>query len=347
MLTDYKKNATITRARAIYGKRLSESDYRELSNKKSVSEAAEYLKKNTHYSSALSTINTATIHRGHLESILKKYSFDRYIDLCDFQQLRKERFYNYLIVLSEIREILSIILHMNSKSNDDYISSMPSYLLSKTSFNLIELAKSRNINELIDQLNHTPYYPVLNGIRFDDSGKAPYLECEIRLRTYYMRWLDDVIKKDFKGASKNALLDQIKIQIDFINIINAYRMKKFYGLSASEIEKNSFPFYGKLSLKKQKELFSAETIDDFLTEFSKTFYGRKFTLDNNHYFELEVDRLRCQAARRSLMFSNNSAVSVYSLIYLFDIEVDNITNIIEGIRYGKTSNYILDMIISV
>jgi len=346
-LTDYKRNATITRARAIYGKRLSESDYRELSNKKSVSEAAEYLKKNTHYSSALSTINTATIHRGHLEPIIRRYSFDRCIALCDFQQLRKERFYNYLIVLSEIREILSIILHMNSKSYDDYITSMPSYLLSKTSFDLMALARSRNINELIDKLEHTPYYSVLKGIQLDESGNAPYLECEIRLRTYYMKWLEDVVKKDFKGNTKNILLDQINIQVDFINIINAYRMKKFYGLSVSEIEKNSFPFYGKLSLKKQKELFGAETTDDFLNEFSKTFYGRKFKLDNDDYFELELNRLRCQAARRSLMFSNHSAVSVYSLIYLLDIEVDNITTIIEGIRYGKTQNYILNMIISI
>ena len=130
----YTKNATIVRAQAMYGKRLKQNDYRELAGKKSVSEVADYLKRNTHYSSALSTINPLTIHRGHLESILRRYSFERYISLCDFQQLRKEKFYNYLLVLSEIREILSVILHINAGNSDEYISSLPSYLVSKTSF---------------------------------------------------------------------------------------------------------------------------------------------------------------------------------------------------------------------
>lgn len=42
------KNATVAKIRAVYGKRLKENDYYELSAKKKVSEAAEYLK--TQYS---------------------------------------------------------------------------------------------------------------------------------------------------------------------------------------------------------------------------------------------------------------------------------------------------------
>ena len=38
------KNATVAKARAVYGKRLKESDYAELMSKKKVSEAAEYCK---------------------------------------------------------------------------------------------------------------------------------------------------------------------------------------------------------------------------------------------------------------------------------------------------------------
>ena len=56
-------NATVAKIMAIYGKRLTPQDYSELMSRQSVAEAAEYLKKNTHYSDMLSSIDTNTIHR--------------------------------------------------------------------------------------------------------------------------------------------------------------------------------------------------------------------------------------------------------------------------------------------
>lgn len=346
ILISYTKNATVARARAMYGKRLSENDYKELAGKKSVSEVAEYLKKNTHYANALSSVNTASVHRGYLESVIRRYSFDRYINICDFQQLRNERFYNYLIVLSEIREILSVILHMNAESSEEYISGMPAYLIHKTDIDLIQLAKARSMKELLSVLRHTPYFNVLRDINVDDRGHVDYLNCEIKLRTYYYNWLISTVKKDFSKPAENELLELIGTQIDIINIINAYRMKKYYGLSSAEIEKRSLPIYRKLSARKQKELYSHENAEEFLSAFLKTYYGRALNLEDEKYFELEMDRLESIKARRALSFSQNAAVSVYSLVYIFDIEVKNIITIIEGIRYRRSSENILSMIVA-
>ncbi len=342
----YAANATITKARAMYGNRLKDTDYKELTGKKSVAEAAEYLKKNTHFSEAFSTLNTASIHRGHLESVISKNAFDKYIELCSFQQLGNSKFYNYLIVLSEIKEILSVILHMNAESSEDYISTMPAYLISKASIDLFELAHSRGMKDLLQAIRHTPYYNALSQIQPDSTGKVDYLKCELLLRTYYFQWLTDVVKKDFRGQSRNVLINQIEMQVDFINLINAYRMKKYYGFSSDEIEKHSLPFYGKLNLKKSREMFNLKTDEEFISAFSKTFYGRKMSVENYGNFEFEINKQRSAAAKRSLMFSNNPAVSIFSFVYLMDVEVSNIITIIEGIRYGKKQDYILSRIVT-
>ncbi|MDO5560248.1 MAG: V-type ATPase subunit [Oscillospiraceae bacterium] len=346
-MPEYAKNATVARARAIYGKRLTEDDYKELVSKKSVSEVAEYLKKNTHYADALSSINTATIHRGLLESLLRRFSFDRYIKICSFQQLGKERFYNYLIVNSEMRELLSAVLHMNAGSSEEYITSMPSYLISKTKVDLIELAKVRTFPEMLKLIRHTPYYQVLKDVVPDENGKVDYLKCELALRTFYLKWMMNVVREDFGKSTRDVLIRQIEMQIDLINIINAYRMKKYYNLSSDEILKNLLPFNGRLSLKKQREIIEAPTVEGFLHQFTRTIYGRQLENEDDKYFEWNMTKLRGQTARRSLMFSENSAVSIFSLNYLFDIEVQNITNIIEGIRYNRQPAYILNMIIPV
>ena len=174
---------------AIYGKRLRESDYFELASRKKVTEAAEYLKKNTHFSEALSSIDTSAIHRGFLESILHKSYYDMYEELCRFQHLNEKPFFNFLLVRSEIRELLKALLYLNNESNDVYIESMHAYLIEKSSFDLMELAKASDFNGLLKVIRHTPYYDILKSINTDSRGHIPYTECEVRLRTYYLRWL--------------------------------------------------------------------------------------------------------------------------------------------------------------
>lgn len=49
MLASLSNKAILTKARAMYGSRLTEEDYRELTHKYSVGEAVAYLKKETHY----------------------------------------------------------------------------------------------------------------------------------------------------------------------------------------------------------------------------------------------------------------------------------------------------------
>lgn len=344
-MNKYTTNATVARTRAMHGKRLTDADYRELAGRKTVAEAADYLKKSTYYSTALASVNTATVHRGYLESVIKKYSFDRYINMCDFQQLRKEQFYNYLIVLSEIREILSVILHINADASDEYITAMPAYLINKTGINLIELAKCGSIREMLSILRHTRYYSVIKTFSVDENGHVDYLACEIKLRTFYYQWLMDTIKKELPRSTADELLNQIRTQIDLINIINAYRMKKYYGLSSSEIEKKLLPFYRKLGKKAKADLFENDNSEDFLKAFSRTYYGRDIDFEHPENFEIEIRKLQCRMAKKSLAFSQSAAVSIYSLVFLNDIEVKNIITIIEGIRYGRSTESILSMVI--
>lgn len=343
------KNATVAKIRAVYGKRLKENDYYELSAKKKVSEAAEYLKRNTHFSAVLSNIDTSVIHRGFLESLLNKAYYDQYERLCRFQHLNEEPFYNFLMVRFEIRELLKAILYLNNDSSDVYIESMHAYLLKKASFDLIELAKASDFRQLLNVIRHTPYYNIIKNIETDKNGIIPYTKCEVMLRTYYMKWLIETAKKDFSGTSQTALLDQFNIQTDVINIINAYRMKKYFNADINFLKDNMLPFYGRLGCEKQSELFETSSPEEFLRMLSKTSYGRRMdNLDENmesEQFERELVKLKCSMARRALMFSENAAVSLYSLMYLSEVELNNIVNIVESIRYNKSISYMSDIIV--
>ncbi|MGN0613000.1 MAG: V0D/AC39 family V-type ATPase subunit [Porcipelethomonas sp.] len=344
------KNATVAKVRALYGKRLRENDYNELFSKKKVTDAADYLKRNTHFSGVLSGIDTSTIHRGYLETLLHKAYFDEYERLCKFQHLNEEPFFNFLLVKVELRELLKAILYLNNDRKDVYIESMHAFLIEKASFDLIALAKARDFKSLLAVIRHTPYYDIIKHIKTDKDGNIPYTKCEVMLRTYYLKWMIETAQKHFDKQSRSALVKLINVQTDIINIINAYRMKKYFSGDAETLRENSLPFYGRLSQAKQFDLFEAETAEEFLNRLSKTVYGR--LMENlsedmeSEQFERELERLQCRMAKRALLFSENAAISLFAYMQLAEAEVKNVISIVEGIRYGRSVSYMQNIVIT-
>ena len=349
MLNSFSTNATVAKSRAIYGKRLTQEDYKELMRRNNVTEVAEYLKRNTHYKNILSAVDTNTIHRGFLETLLRRDNFDLYEKLCKFQQLNKIPFFNYLVTKHETEEIVSCILHLNAHASDEYITTLPSYLIEHASFNLIELAKCRTYQSMLSVLKKTPYYSILKDEIPDENGTYDCTKLETELRTYYLNWLNATIDKDFKGKVAKDLHYLIDTQTDLINVINGFRMKTFFNADANTIEKSMLHFYGRLSKNKQREIYEAADADDYIKRLQKTYYGRQMESTNENIewstLEKSTQSLRYRYAKLTLSSSNSAPVSLYTILFLFDIEVNNIINIIEGIRYKAPMSSIEKLLI--
>ena len=344
--TKGKYYATVAKIRAMYGKRVTAEDYSELVTKQSVAEIADYLKKNTHYSTILSSVDVNTIHRGFLESLLQRYNFELYNRITGFERIGRQEFYNFKIISAEIDIILSCIRFINAES-EGQIESIPIYLNGKTSFDLIEIAKVRSFAELIEFLKKTRYYDLLKDIPLDENGKIDCGKCEYVLRSYYYEMLVDA-SKHYHKAEADKLDLMILTDIDLINIINAYRMKEFFGSDENEIFDKTFSFEGRMSNAKLAELYSSGSGEEFIKRFSKTYYGRVIAengLDSKDDLELSANKLRFKYAKAALRDSQAASVSVYAFMYLMGVELHNLISIIEGVRYGVPSKQIESLII--
>ena len=100
MLTTVSSNAILAKSRAMYGRRLTERNYTELLNCHSVNEVANYLKNRTAYADMFEGTTATDIHRGQLETMLKKRVFDQYASLCRYEMAIGQDFYQYFIAVS-------------------------------------------------------------------------------------------------------------------------------------------------------------------------------------------------------------------------------------------------------
>lgn len=331
MLERFSTNATVAKIRSIYGSMLTAEDFHEMVSKRSVAEIADYLAATKRFSRALRDIDVNTVHRGYLESRLVRSTFETYIRLTAFQGLDRKPFYDFLIKKYECRQLISLVNAVNNGLNDSFIATLPSYMFKRRRINLISLAKYTDIPSLTSALKGTEYYKVFRSFKLSEDGKADITDAEIKLRINYFTNLLKSVDESFFGSERDEMEMIIKREVDIINMINAYRMKAYFGYTPDEIMKSSLPFT-QCGRSAMNRVFNSEDPQSMLSEIRKSTYGRMMT-DDEDSIETGMSRRALDYMRRTLVSSTSTPAALYSFMYICEEELKNIVRIIEGVRY--------------
>lgn len=341
--------ATAAAIRTAYGHRLRAADYRDLLNLHSVPEVVSYLKETEGYGELLRGLEPAYTHRGYVEMLLKRNLFTQCLHFCTLENLQDTPFFRFFIYDYEIRELIKKIQLMPS-GNASYISEMDAWLGPYLSFSQDALARADGMDEIITATAQTPYAAVMKK-HWKKYGAGNYTGLEIALRACYLERILQEAEQTVKGDDLEALKKLIAEQVDLINLINAYRLKRVFRADGETLREMMLPIQGRLPRRICEELYAAPDLAAFIEVLKTTRYGRLMRWDAadtpesvrlEHAFQV----LRWQTARSALHFSGHAAVSLYAVHVLYQIEVENIITIIEGVRYGKPVAYLQSLLIT-
>lgn len=338
-------NTISAKAKSMYGKRLTDADYKDMLRRNSVTDIAAYLKENTSYSSALAEVDTHNIHRGQLENLLMRELFNKYTKLCRYNFTGDNDFYNYLVLQYEIEQILKCILSLNANTMADFILDLPAFLISHASFDLLELAKVRQFDDLLAVLKHTPYREILSEFAPKNGEPLDYAACEKALMTYHYDHLLGVIRKKFHGQTKKDLEKVIKVNVTLSNLMTIYRLKRYFSSSKDEIGEALLPFEFKLNKNTLQKLIDAQTVDDFFDVFDQCYYGKNKVAEDSLEFEHHLNQIIYLYNKKLMRFSTSPPAVLYAFIILNNTEVKNIIKIVEGIRYQVPNTQIQELLV--
>ena len=161
MLSSLSSNVVLAKARAKYGKRLKEKDYRNLLDCKSVAEVAAYLKANTDYHDVLTGINEYDIHRGQLEVLIKQKLFYNLSSFVRYELSVGEQLADYVIARAEIEEILDALMLM-SAGGRKISQAAPLYLAKHTKIHMEQFSSLQTYGEFLDALGSSVYRRLLD-----------------------------------------------------------------------------------------------------------------------------------------------------------------------------------------
>ena len=133
--------------------------------------------------------------------------------------------------------------------------------------------------------------------------------------------------------------------VDAQNVTRILRLKQFFHASPDAIRAQLLPSGGTLSRRMQEAMIDADSPDEVVRLFYTTAAGRKIPEDQRRFIHDLDDRASYFTARHHIHFSSSPMVVMFSYVILTDIEVDDIINIIEGVRYGMTAEQIRPMLV--
>lgn len=345
MLYHFQAQAIVAKARAIYGRRLKLDDYKQLVVKSTVSEVCAYLKNTERFDKILASVNEKTIHRGQIENLIKRNNFETYEKLYIYDHDESKGFYDYYMHKIEIKEILNAIMYINAGGDDDYITSFPAFLISHSKIDLVKLAKANTFPDLMKVIKQTKYYKTLLPLVPEGEQKVDFTACENVLYTQFYTHLLEVVEKTFSGKPKKELTTAILFIIDLYNIMAVFRMRVMFDAPEQMIEKVLIPIKNKIPKKQMNELLELKTAEEMASQMPKLPHFKDIPQIHSGSIEASVRQTRRSFFSHLLRRSNSAPVVVYALLELLETEAQNVTTIIEGVRYGIAPSEIEKMII--
>lgn len=327
----YKYNHLSTKIRAMKGKMLKPDDYRQMASKTSVKEVAHYLKNATYYQNDLTSLDENDVHRGHLEILLYRALIRDALKIAGYLQGYEKKIYRYVFRQQEVEDIKKLIRLLHQGESLENMDRRILFISRHSKIDFNKVLGASNDVELVEALAGNNFYDILRPL-IDQTGKLPLFESEMAMDVYYFGKIIRQIQLSKDKHSKELLKEMFGYIADYKNILFIYRSRHYYQLNKEMIYRYIIPLHYKLSSEQVNAMVEAPSVQMMINLVDKSFYGRIFSLSEKGV-GLSFLRFMRQHWERLVVMQPFSIAPVLGYVYLKELEVADITSIIEGVRY--------------
>lgn len=197
-----------------------------------------------------------------------------------------------------------------------------------------------NFEDFLNLIKKTPYYKIFKKYIGKDIKEINIFEIENQLDVLYFKTMMEIAI----DRNNPILEDNIGTQIDLENIRWIYRTKKFYNLSEETINKTIIDYFYKISKSQINSLIKSNDYNEFEKILKNTVY-RNLVTNKENSFEQNIEKYLYEKDKRIFRENMFNINFIYAYIDIVEAENNDITNIIEGIRYNLSRNEILQKLV--
>lgn len=327
-----------TKVRAMHGRLIRPAQYQHLINCSTLADAVAYLKELPAYAEILKDYDENTSRRGTIEPVLTSSLYHDFNRLYLFAGPKQEQFLDLYLMHYEV-QFLKDCLHSAFAGTDSL--TRPAYYREffnrRSKLRFDELVSSRSIEDFISALEGTRYHAPL--CRIHESSFNTLFDYETGFDQFYFSSLWKSKESLLSRKEIDIITENYGTRIDLLNIQWIMRAKQFYHMSDSELYALIIPCYYRIKPDDIRAMTEASNTDELEAAIASTYYGKRYefrmtkiTSVEKMYIEL-LEHIYDLSARKHPY----SAAPIYAYLYEKEHEINRITSIIEGIRYGLSA----------
>lgn len=321
MIVNLKYPALNAKMKCMYSNNLSKEELEELLRQNNLKEAINFIKNKF---PILENLNE-NMHRKELEQELNNLFI--YDILKIFKYLSKSEIKILMQFLSkyEINCVKNVFRNVTTNRNSiEYLKNIDNWT-TKMFKNIDGINQITEENDFLELIKSEDYYKIFEEYQ-DVIEDAPLEEIEVKLDKFYFQKVYKLAQK----TNKN-LTHIIGTEIDLLNIIWIYRARKYFNYTTEETKEILIPINYKLSKKNLENLVECGDFNEIKSVLEETKYKNVFSEENK--IEYEKNKYLYNINIKLFRTKMFDICTVFCNINLIDIEIKNIINIVEGIRY--------------
>ncbi len=215
-------------------------------------------------------------------------------------------------------------------------------LWTKNIFTKIDnISQAENFEQFINIVKKSEYYKSIKEYQKENEeiDSKTIETIENNMDKQYFEELYKMVKNE-----KKEILEIIGTEIDLLNILGIYRMKKYYKLDKEEIENRLISVNYKLSKETIWQLINANNEEEFFNIIANTRYAF-INMEKRENIEKNIKIYEFKMYKKYFRENKFNISTVISYMNLQKINIRNIINIIGGIIYKLDINQIENRII--
>lgn len=328
--------AVAAKTRAMYGECLDDKDFQNLLTKQSVGEIFLYLKNKGSYRRFFSKINEADVHRGDIEYFLQKEIFDEYRRLLNFMDSSKSSVLRFWFARREVdylkHRIRNLYNHESISHSFENAEEADDFFKSHTSIDVDLCKKATVLEDFVKACEGTVYCDVLKRA---SSVNADYFSIAMTLDGLYYKLLWEASKKYLLKEEQKDFSKLLGSQADMLNIMWIYRGKRYFNFDNKLIYTYLLPVRYRIGDELLKKLVECENAEDIPKFLKNTPYKNLFDNAGEGYFIEENYRREVYKISKKIFRTNPESVAgIFAYLDLKELEILNITRVIECVRYN-------------
>lgn len=324
-----------TKVKAMSSKLINKEDFEKIISFENVADLIAYLKNHPGYQDIFHQYDEHEVHREQAERLFIHGLYHDYTKLYRFGNEEQRLALKLVFFRYEVNVLKACIRLIYNQEKMYDLSLFYPFFSKHSKINVTALSSSNSIEEYVQNLKGTKYYPIFT--RMLAKGITASFDYEMQLDVYFFMRSWRLKEKMLTGDNRKAFIIRLGAEIDMNNIMWIYRSKLMYDMGPAEIFAYLIPVTYQLTKSQLSRLVNSASMNEFTSILNDTPYKLFYHAIKNGNIENEYNKAIDKIYKLNTMKYPNSMSCISYHLYLKDLEIARLTTAIECIRYHLDS----------